>query len=349
MTSGLSAIARAARRASASLAAPVTRMSITLVPPSASATIWCAKLAHTASRAASNAAASADPSAISPAPFIASPLASSTIVSLVDMCPSTVRRLKVAPAARTSIARRTAGSIAASVARNASVVAMFGAIMPTPFADPPIVTVRPAMRIRAPACFGRVSVVRIARAKAASALGPAARRARALGMPGRTFSIGRKCPMTPVDATRTASEGQPISRATSPVISSASARPRAPVQTFAFPLEATTPRIVPRFARWARLTWTGAPVTLLVVKTAAALASTSQTRTARSGFRLALMPQVAAPARNPLALVTPIFASTRVFFAPLISAPPFPRARTSGSCSEGLGRPHPSSGCPRRR
>ena len=74
----------------------------------------------------------------------AAPLANSSSVSLVDVSPSTVRRLKVASAVRRSTPRRKAGLAAASVTRNESIVAMWGSIIPEPLAIPASVTSRPA-------------------------------------------------------------------------------------------------------------------------------------------------------------------------------------------------------------
>src|SRR5262249_23751938 len=152
------AIRRAARSASAVRAAPETETVTSFVAPSPS-------------RARARASDSAtSPSAVSkrPAPPLAgprsaawpaSPLASSTTQSEVDVSPSTVTRLKVASAASRSARRRKAGATAASVKRKASIVAMSGSIMPEPLAMPPTVSPRAPTRARAAATFATRSVV----------------------------------------------------------------------------------------------------------------------------------------------------------------------------------------------
>src|SRR6185312_12906782 len=88
------------------------------------------------------------------------PDASSMAVSLVDIAPSTFKVLKLSSAARLRICWSAERGTSASVVRKASIVAMFGAIIPQPLAIPPMVKLEP----RITTCFGRWSVVRIPRA-----------------------------------------------------------------------------------------------------------------------------------------------------------------------------------------
>ena len=112
-------------------------------------------------------------------------------------------------------------------------VAMFGAIMPAPFAIPPTMHVHFPDGNSTATSLGLVSVVMIARA--ASAPPCRERRRPASATPARTFSMGRRTPMTPVEATSTSSTGQAILSATIPAVSRASRRPPAPVPAFAHP------------------------------------------------------------------------------------------------------------------
>ena len=64
------------------------------------------------------------------------PVAISMHASLVDVSPSTVMQLKLSATARASIWSSTDAGILASVATNASIVAMSGRIMPAPLAMP---------------------------------------------------------------------------------------------------------------------------------------------------------------------------------------------------------------------
>ena len=60
-------------------------------------------------------------------------------MSLVEVSPSTVSRLKERSVARRRISPSTSAGTAASVVTNARVVAMSGWIMPEPLTMPPIV------------------------------------------------------------------------------------------------------------------------------------------------------------------------------------------------------------------
>ena len=155
-TSSDSATFRAARCASPSVRAPVTRTLATLEAPSASRAIWVARSAQASVTESTTTLGSARP---------ARPEAISTTVSLVDVQPSTVIELKES---RTAIRRRSArvpGSSSASVVRKASMVAMFGASMPAPLAIP--ATVWPDPRTRT--SFRPESVVRMPAAASAAA------------------------------------------------------------------------------------------------------------------------------------------------------------------------------------
>ena len=116
-------------------------------------------------------------------------------MSFVEVSPSTEIALKLPSTASFSAAARRAGEAGASVVTNASIVAMFGWIIPAPFATPTTRHVRPAWRKVACATFGAASVVRIARETASRP--PAESRAKASGRNARTFSSGRTTPMTP--------------------------------------------------------------------------------------------------------------------------------------------------------
>ena len=188
-------------------------------------------------------------------------------MSFVDVSPSTVMRFRLSPTASRNARASKLGSTAASVVKNASIVAMLGAIIPAPLAMAPIVSVSPPSEKRTRASLGRVSVVRMARAASAPASRP--RRVAARAMPARTLSMGRRVPMTPVEATTTSVGAQPIAFAVTAAISRASAIPGAPVAALAQPALITTARARPA-ARCSRDTITGAAWARLVVKTAAA-------------------------------------------------------------------------------
>ena len=95
--------------------------------------------------------------------------------------------------------------------------------------------------------------------------------------------MGSGTPITPVDATRTNPVGRSSASAARRAISAASARPASPVQALALPLLTTIACARP--AEIARCVYrTGAALTRFVVKTPAADAGTSATRSARSGL-----------------------------------------------------------------
>ena len=86
--------------------------------------------------------------------------------------------------------------MAASVVMKASMVAMFGAIMPEPLAMAPSRAVLPSSVNSTATCLGNVSVVMMAWA-ASSQSSPCSLPA-AFWMPATIFSIGSAVPMTPV-------------------------------------------------------------------------------------------------------------------------------------------------------
>jgi len=132
-------------------------------------------------------------------------------------------------------------------------------------------------------------------------------------MPRVTLAMGNATPMTPVDATRISSAAQPSVSPAVRAISRASRRPFSPVQAFAQPLLTTTARATPpERDRCSRETRTGAACARLMVKTAAAVAGVSDTRSARSNPPLALMPALTPEARNPCGVVIPPLATATV-------------------------------------
>ena len=163
----------------------------------------------------------------------AAAVATSAQASLVEVSPSTVMRLKLASTASPTIERNARGSTAASVAMNASIVAMSGRIIPEPLAIPVTVTVRPPRSRVRDAPLGTVSVVAMA-AAASSQPSPLSRPA-AAGTARSKRSTGSGSPMTPVENGSTLSAGAPVAPATSAQHRRASSIPRAPVPAFAFP------------------------------------------------------------------------------------------------------------------
>src|SRR6476469_7844732 len=75
----------------------------------------------------------------------ARPVAITTKESLVDVSPSTVMQLKEASAAALTARSSALALTGASVATNPSMVAMFGRIIPAPFAMPVTVKVPPSV------------------------------------------------------------------------------------------------------------------------------------------------------------------------------------------------------------
>jgi hypothetical protein len=84
--------------------------------------------------------------------------------SLVEVSPSTVTQLNDRSTTRLSMPCRSFFGTEASVATKPSMVAMFGLIMPAPFAMPVTVTSPVEILILVENAFGTVSVVMIASA-----------------------------------------------------------------------------------------------------------------------------------------------------------------------------------------
>ena len=133
----------------------------------------------------------------------------------------------------------------------ASIVARLGWIIPAPFAIPP--TVRPSRATTA--VFDPLSVVRIASAAASPPSAESA--AAAASTPARSFSIGSRGPITPVERTTTSSGRIPSRSATRSAVVRASTSPGTPVAAFATPALTTT-AWGSASSRWRRETVTGA-------------------------------------------------------------------------------------------
>ena len=179
---------------------------------------------------------------------------------------------------------------------------MFGAIIPEPFAIPPIVTRTPLQSNSRACSLTNVSVVIIA--SAAAPPPSCERNAAASFIPSVIVPMGRNCPITPVDETSTSSRPTSSAEAVAPTIAQASSKPRSPVHALAFPLFTTIARNTRERPICSRVTRTGAAWTLFVVRTTAAEAGTSDTRRQRSFFDF-LTPQWMPTARNPFGAVMP--------------------------------------------
>ena len=181
---------------------------------------------------------------------------------------------------------------------DASMVAMFGWIMPEPFAMPPtrkrcggppdgVSSTSTAQVLR------QVSVVRIA---SASSWHGEVRAPAAASIPRSTFSMGSGTPITPVE---TARAGPPACCSTSSAMRRASARPLAPVMALAFPEFTHRVRSSARRRRVSRPRSTQAAGTSLRVNTAAAGRGPSAWNRARSGAPLSLTPLRTPAPRQP--------------------------------------------------
>ncbi len=124
---------------------------------------------------------------------------------------STVTRLKVNSTACRSAASQASLVSGASVVMTASIVAMFGAIMPLPLAMPPTVMRRPSTSSDRAVCLAKVSVVMIA--VAASSPERLSRLVDRFGDRRVSFSMGSGTPMTPVEETMTSPVAQPSASA----------------------------------------------------------------------------------------------------------------------------------------
>ena len=205
----------------------------------------------TSSRAARNSSASAGP---------LRPEDRRMAVSLVLWSPSIERRLSVLCTHHVRSSRSRSRGTATSVQRKQRSVAMFGSIMPAPFAIPTILP-RPAAADRT---FGKASVVMIARA-----IGRIEEPDRPATSPGRDPCMSRtgsSQPMIPVDAQKKSSSREPVSLPSVSRSPRASSTPRG-VQTLEILLFASTPRIAGR-SRRSRPMRTGAPGKRFRVNTA---------------------------------------------------------------------------------
>ena len=194
-------------------------------------------------------------------------------LSFVDISPSIVILLNESATASLNADFNAPFSIAASVVKNASMVAMSGHIMPAPFAAPAIFTFVGPIFISVTISFGTVSVVMIALAN----FGPFAffspfTKAPILDL---IFFIGKGLPIIPVDAIKTWSGSKSRLLAATPVISSASLNSFFPTQQFALPLFTITAWLMPFFTLVSART-TEPDFILLVVKVAAQRHGTSE-------------------------------------------------------------------------
>ena len=296
LTSGECAMPKATRRQSSTVRPPSTRIAMNLVAPSPSRTIACASSTATASIAARSAGRRGS-SARAIGAIGALPVAASTKLSLVDVSPSTVAPLNDTSATSRSSGCRTARATGASVAMNASIVAMSGWIMPAPFAMPVTVTVAPSIVACRDAPLGTVSVVMIAFAASNQ---PSARAlARAAGSAATSRSTGSGSMITPVEYVSTSCSGQARIDAKAAAVVAASATPRSPVPAFALPALTTSPRSRPLAARCARQSATGAAWKRFCVNTPAASVPGSQTTTSTSSRSQFLMRAAAVPRATP--------------------------------------------------
>ncbi|OGX40422.1 MAG: hypothetical protein A3C53_02480 [Omnitrophica WOR_2 bacterium RIFCSPHIGHO2_02_FULL_68_15] len=279
------AMVRAAFWASWAETAPRTSTVIRWPAPSPSRTIAFASVSQTCVSARVNVASAVSPCWIGR--FPAAPLASRSTASFVDISPSTVMALNEWATACLRAIRRAGRVIAASVVRNANIVAIAGLIIPDPLAMPPIRTGVPATENSTAVSFTTRSVVMIASAAAREprGLSPAASAGRAATI--RRVGIGR--PMTPVEATSTRCGSIPRARAVSRTIVLASRSPCGPVQALALPLLATIACALPRF-RIGRQRRIGAAASVLVVSVPAASAGSRETMRAMSRRPRTLMP-----------------------------------------------------------
>ena len=128
-------------------------------------------------------------------------VAETKTLSEVEVSLSTVMLLKVAAAALDTMDRSARRSTDASVNMKASIVAISGAIMTDPFANPAILIVDPPISTEPPAPFGKVSFVMIARAAPST---PSDRNpSRNDPTTAAIRSLGSGTPIMPVDAVKT--------------------------------------------------------------------------------------------------------------------------------------------------
>jgi hypothetical protein len=216
---------------------------------------------------------------------------------LVEVSPSTVAPLNDRSATSCASPASSHRSIAASVATNASIVAMSGWIMPAPLAMPVTVIGWPSIVTRRDAPLGTVSVVMIEHAASNQPSGRAA--PKAAGSAATSRSTGSGSMITPVEYGSTWSTGQPTSLAAAAQVACASASPRSPVPALALPALITSARSAPPAARCSRHTITGAAQNRFRVNTPAAAVPGSHTTTTTSLRSQVLMRAAAEPSAMP--------------------------------------------------
>ena len=133
------------------------------------------------------------------------PLARMMQLSLVEVSPSTLIRLKLWSPTEVRAFCSRAGEIAQSVVRKQSMVPMLGWIMPLPLAMPPMTTSLPSSWKETATSFFWVSVVMMAWAASSLASGEWASFPASTGIPSWMGAMGKVWPMTPVEATSTCS------------------------------------------------------------------------------------------------------------------------------------------------
>ena len=239
-------------RAIASVGAPVTTTSIILVAPSPSVAIARASSPKRSVSAFSSTVRSGPGSEMRA--FPASPFASARTQSFVDISPSTETMLRVFSTARPSASWSAFGVTAASVVTRHNVVASEGASIPEPLQSAEMIAVLPPSVTSRAAILRRVSVVMIASA-ARSGWSPSC--STRPGSAVTIFIAGRRAPMTPVEAVRTARFCTPRASATALRMTETSSSPAGPVSAFAFPELATMARI-PSAGTRGRASCTGA-------------------------------------------------------------------------------------------
>src|SRR5699024_6536592 len=162
------------------------------------------------------------------------PVATNTQASLVEVSPSTVMRLKETLVSCCIHCSSRGCGISASVAINASMVAIFGSIMPAPFDIPVMVIVRPLTCTCSQASLGWVSVVIIPSAACCQpstlSLGTAA------GIPLAKGANSNTSEITPVEKGNTSCTAQPVVSATNLQVATARCKPSAPVPALAMPV-----------------------------------------------------------------------------------------------------------------
>ena len=166
-------------------------------------------------------------------------------------------------------------------------VAMFGSIMPTPFATPTTLALEPLIVASATLCTVSVVMIPFATASAEVVVN-------SLGIalsPFRTCAIGYWRPITPVEAMSTSVGSHASEVATPATTSRALLMPSEPVATLAF-LDMTTTARAHKLAMCSRLTRTLGPANRLCVKTPAAAHVVSATTSVKSSVE-SLMPMFA--------------------------------------------------------